>query len=107
MPSYPTISLGNSCQHVPIRLSLSLSLLIILYTCIVWLLCGIVIKVHVDALVSFETIILIIVPLFSRLLINFVNYVNVYYFHVFWRPKVLHNDQCYISLLHFSCYLFG
>ena len=56
--------------------------------------------------VSFETIILIIVPLFSLLLINFVNYVNVYYFHVFWRPKVLHNDQCYISLLDFSCYLF-
>ena len=46
MPSYPTVSLSNSCQHVPIRLSLSL--LIILY--IVWLLCGIVIKVHVDTL---------------------------------------------------------
>ena len=59
-----------------------------------------------DGGVSFETIILIIVPLFSRLLTNFVNYVTVYYFHVFWQPKVLHNDQCYISLLDFSCYLF-
>ena len=46
MPSYPTVSLSNSCQHVSIRLSLSLS--IILY--IVWLLCDIVIKVHVDSL---------------------------------------------------------
>ena len=52
-----------------------------------------------------ETIVLIIVPLFSYLLINFVDYVNVYHFHVFWQPKVLHNDPCYISLLDCSCYL--
>ena len=34
--------------------------------------------------VSFETIVLIIVPLFSHLFINFADYVNVYYFHVFY-----------------------
>ena len=33
--------------------------------------------------VSFETMVFIIVRLFSRLFINFADYVNVYYFHVF------------------------
>ena len=33
--------------------------------------------------VSFETMVFIIVRLFSRLFINFAVYVNVYYFHVF------------------------
>ena len=34
--------------------------------------------------VSFETMVFIIVRLFSRLFINFADYVNVYYFHVFY-----------------------
>ena len=33
--------------------------------------------------VGFETMVFIIVRLFSRLFINFADYVNVYYFHVF------------------------
>ena len=33
--------------------------------------------------VSFETMVFIVVRLFSRLFINFADYVNVYYFHVF------------------------
>ena len=52
--------------------------------------------------VSFEMIVLIIFPLFSHLLINFADYVNV-----FWWPKLLHNDQSYISFLDFSCYMFS